>query len=238
MSIRVLIAEDEVDMANLIERILVSQRGCEIYKAGNGTDALDLMSVHEVDLVISDLLMPQMDGLTLLDNIMERWPEKTVVIITAYGSIQTAVDAMKKGAYDYLTKPFDYDGLLMVVDRAIERVKLLTEKKFLHSALTARTALGGIVGTSEKMLRIFETIRNIGPTLVPVLIAGESGTGKEMAARAVHAESSRNEGHFGAVNCAARPDSIAESEFFGYVRGAFTGAIHDKRGLIEEADGG
>ena len=238
MSFSILIAEDEEDMAALIERILTSQRGCEIYRAGNGIEALDLLSVHEIDLVIADLIMPEMDGLALLDNIRERWPEKTVVIITAYGSIQTAVDAMKRGAYDYLTKPFEYDSLLLVVDRAMERVKLLNEKKFLHSALTAQTALGGIVGNSEKMMRVFETIRNIGPTLVPVLIAGESGTGKEMAARAIHAESRRNEGHFVAVNCAALPESIAESEFFGYARGAFTGATHDKRGLIEEADGG
>jgi DNA-binding NtrC family response regulator len=238
MSCRVLIVDDEKDMATLIERILASKRDCETLTAVTGIEALELLSVHEVDLILADLIMPEMDGLTLLDKIRDRWPDKTVVMITAYGSIQTAVDAMRRGAYDYLTKPFDYDSLLLVVDRALERVRLLNEKKFLHSALNAQAALGGILGTSEKMRRVFETIRNIGPTLVPVLIAGESGTGKEMAARAIHSESRRNERHFVAVNCAALPESIAESEFFGYVRGAFTGALHDKRGLIEEADGG
>ena len=235
---RILIADDEEEMVALLERIISTERDCEIYKARTGLAALDVLSWHEVDLVLADLKMPEMGGLELLANIKEKWPDMTVIIITAFGSVDSAVEAMKKGAYDYLTKPFDYDNLLHVIDRAIERVRLLAEKRYLRSVLAAHADYGGIVGKSDKMMKIFDAIKNIGPTSVPVLITGESGTGKEMVARALHSESRRNEGHFVAVNCAALPESIVESEFFGYAKGAFTGAIHDRRGLIEEADGG
>lgn len=235
---RVIIVDDEKDMVALLERIITSQRDFEVLKAGSGPEALELLDTHDIDLVLADMKMPGMDGIQLLENVKRKWPEKTVVIITGVGTIENAVEAMKKGAYDYITKPFQHDDLLLVLDRAFERVRLIEERQYLRSELADRSGFSQLIGLSEPMTRIYETIRSIAGTSAPVLITGESGTGKELAARALHYESKRKDRRFVAVNCGALPETIVESEFFGHAKGAFTGAVRDKKGLVEEADGG
>jgi DNA-binding NtrC family response regulator len=235
MKNKILIVDDEPDMISLLERIISSQRDFEVLKANTALQALDILSEHEADLVLADLKMPEMDGMELLEKIKEKWPDKTIIIMTACGSIANAVDAMKKGAYDYLTKPFQYDDLLMVLDRAFERVNLMSDRRYLQSKLSG---FNEFIGVSSDMVNIYKKIRSVAETSVPVLITGESGTGKELAARAIHFESRRRERRFVAINCGGLPESILESEFFGYVKGAFTGAVRDKKGLLEEADGG
>jgi two-component system response regulator AtoC len=238
MTNKILIVDDEPDMISLLERIISSQRDYEVLKANTGLQALDILSEHEADLVIADLKMPEMDGMELLEKIKEKWPDKTIIIITACGSIANAVEAMKKGAYDYLTKPFQYDDLLLVLDRAFERANLLNDRRYLRSELQGISGFNEIIGVSSDMVKIYDKIRNIAVTSAPVLITGESGTGKELAARAIHFESRRRVRRFVAINCGGLPETILESEFFGYVKGAFTGAVRDKKGLLEEADGG
>jgi two-component system response regulator AtoC len=238
MKNKILIVDDEPDMISLLERIITSQGKYEILKANTGLQALDILSEHEADLVLADLIMPEMDGMELLEKVKEKWPDKTIIIITACGSIENAVEAMKKGAYDYLTKPFQYDDLLLVLDRAFERVNLLDERRYLRSELQVISGFNELIGVSSEMVKIYERIRSVATTSVPVLITGESGTGKELAARAIHFESRRKERRFVAINCGGLPETILESEFFGYVKGAFTGAVRDKKGLLEEAHGG
>ncbi|MHB8881953.1 MAG: sigma-54-dependent transcriptional regulator [Thermodesulfovibrionales bacterium] len=238
MNNKILIVDDEKAMLTLAERIISGQRDCEVLKAETGAEAMELLSLHDVGVVLTDVMMPGMDGMELLAEIKGRWPDITVIIMTAYGSIENAVEAMKKGAYDYITKPFQYDDLLLVVDRAFERVNLLNERRYLQTELSKRFGFKEFIGNSGEMVKIYEIIRNVAPTSAPVLISGESGTGKELAARAIHFESKRKERRFMAINCAALPETILESELFGHVRGAFTGAVRDKKGLLEEADGG
>ncbi|MEJ2697965.1 MAG: sigma-54 dependent transcriptional regulator, partial [Candidatus Sulfobium sp.] len=238
MNGRILIVDDEKDALYLLERMIVAERDYEVLKAESGSEALEMMAAHDVDLVLADLIMPGMDGLELLDRIRESWPEKTFIIMTAAGSIETAVQAIRKGAYDYITKPFQYDELILLIDRALERVRLMDDKRYLQSELEGQSGFSELVGGSEGMLKVYEMIRNVAATSVSVLITGESGTGKELVARAIHFEGRRREGRFIAVNCGGLPETILESEFFGYVKGAFTGALRDKRGLLEEADRG
>lgn len=238
MKSKILIVDDENDMLSMLERIINSQRDYEVLKANSGLQALEQLSAHEVDLVLTDLRMPGMDGMGLLGKIKEQWPDRTIIIMTAAGSIESAVEAMRKGAYDYITKPLEYDNLLLVIDRALERVRLLDDRRYLQTEIEGYFGFSGLIGMSEKMVKVYETIRNVSATSVPVLITGESGTGKELAARAIHFEGRRKERRFVAVNCGALPEPILESEFFGHTRGAFTGAVHDKKGLLEEADGG
>jgi DNA-binding NtrC family response regulator len=238
MSNRVLLVDDENDMLSLMERIITSQRNYEVLKANTGVQALDVLAAHDVDLILTDLKMPEMGGMELLEKVKEKWPDKTFIIMTACGSIENAVEAMKKGAYDYITKPFQYDDLLLALDRAFERVRLLSDMSYLRSELQICSGFNELIGMSEGMVKVYETIRSVAGTSAPVLITGESGTGKELAAKAIHFESKRRERRFVAINCGALPETILESEFFGYVKGAFTGAFRDKKGLLEEADGG
>jgi DNA-binding NtrC family response regulator len=238
MKSKILIVDDEKDALSLLERMIVSERDDEVLKAESGSRALEILAAHDVDLILADMIMPVMGGLELLDRIRERWPEKTFIIMTGAGTIETAVQAIKKGAYDYITKPFQYDELLLLIDRALERVRLLDEKRYLQSALQGHSGFNELVGGSRGMLKVYDVIRNVAATSVSVLITGESGTGKELVARAIHFEGKRRERRFIAVNCGGLPEAIMESEFFGYVKGAFTGALRDKRGLLEEADGG
>lgn len=238
MNNRVLIVDDEEDMLSLVERIITAQRDYKVLKAKTGAEAMEMLSLHDVDVILADMKMPEMDGLELLGRIKERWPDKTIIIMTAYGSIENAVEAMKKGAYDYITKPFQYDDLLLVIDRAFERARLLDDRQYFQGELQRCFGFSELIGNSKEMVKVYETIKNVAITSVPVLITGESGTGKELIARAIHFTSKRKERRFVALNCAAIPETVLESELFGYVRGAFTGAIRDKKGLLEEADGG
>jgi two-component system response regulator AtoC len=238
MDNKILIVDDEKDALSLLERIVVSERDYEVLKAESGFHALETLSARDADIVLTDLKMPGMDGLELLEKIREKWPDKTVIIMTAAGTIETAVEAIKKGAYDYITKPFQYDEILLLIDRALERARLLDEKRYLQSELLGCAGFNELVGKSYEMVKVYEMIRNVASSSVSVLITGESGTGKELVARAIHFESKRRDRRFIAVNCGGLPETILESEFFGYAKGAFTGAVRDKRGLLEEADGG
>lgn len=238
MSNKILVVDDEEDMLSLVERILTARRDYEVLNAKTSAEAIELLSIHDISVVLTDMRMPEGSGLALLERIKEKWPDRTIIIMTAYGSIENAVEAMKKGAYDYITKPFQYDDLLLVIDRAFERVRLLDDKRYFQSELQRCFGFSEIIGNTGVMVKIYETINNVAATSVPVLITGESGTGKELVARAIHFSSKRSERRFMAINCAALPETILESELFGHVRGAFTGAIRDKKGLLEEADGG
>lgn len=237
MKAHVLVVDDERDFLTLIRGSLDSNR-YEVWTAKNGEEALKRVRQTPLDLVLADLVMPGMSGMDLLARIKATNPELTVIMITGFGTIETAVEAMRRGAYDYLTKPFEQDELQMRVERALERVRLLEERRYLHRDRIAREGLHQIIGRSPAIDKVRELIRQVAPTSAPILITGESGTGKELVARALHLLSPRRERRFVAINCTALPEALLESELFGYVKGAFTGAIKDKRGLVEEADGG
>jgi two-component system response regulator PilR (NtrC family) len=191
------------------------------------------------DLVITDLKMPgSIDGLGVLDEVKQITPDSQVIVVTAYATIDSAIAAMKRGAYDYLTKPFKIDEILVVVDRALERQALVRDNAALREKVKDHYRLSALLGRSAAMQRVFELIRKIAGTKTNVLITGESGTGKELVARALHGEGSRSGGPFVAVNCGAIPVTLIESELFGYRRGAFTGAMRDKIGYFEAANGG
>jgi two-component system response regulator AtoC len=237
MKAQILIVDDERDFQTLIRGSLSADR-YEVWTARNGDEALKRIRQTPVDLVLADLIMPGMNGLDLLQRIKGINPELTVIMITGFGTIETAVEAMRHGAYDYLTKPFEQDELQIRVERALERVRLLEERRYLQRDRIEREGLEQIIGRSPAIVKVRELIRQVAPTSAPILITGESGTGKELVARALHLLSPRRERRFVAINCTALPEALLESELFGYVKGAFTGAIKDKRGLVEEADGG
>jgi DNA-binding NtrC family response regulator len=206
--------------------------------AEDGRRALDLLGQSVFDLLLTDQRMPGMDGLELLERARQIAPSMPVVVMTAHGSVGDAVTAMKLGAIDYLTKPFDRDELLLVIEKALRHRRLEHEVAALRAAMRVEHRLGGMIGSSPPMQELFDLLQRVGPTAAPVLIVGESGTGKELVARAVHAGSARASGPFVALNCAAVPDQLLESEFFGFERGAFTGATHAHPGRFEQADGG
>ena len=197
-----------------------------------------LFGLSQPNLVITDMKMSGMDGLTVLRSIKERSPETLVMIITAFGTVDVAVEAMKAGAYDYITKPFNRDALKLTVRKALQFNGLAEENKRLKSELSDRADFHTIVGSSREMEKIFEVIRKVADTEAAIFITGESGTGKELVARSIHANSSRREAPFVAINCAAIPRDLLESELFGHTKGAFTGAVRDKTGKFQVADGG
>ena len=237
MTGKILIVDDEAIQRDIVRDILEDQ-GCDVAAVGNGAEALDYLKTTPVDVMLSDLRMPGMDGVELLQHAKAFDPEIVVVMITAYGSFESAVDAVKKGAYDYLAKPLDKGQLTLVVERALSRRRLADENRALRSQLQERYEFHNIIGHSPQMQEVFKMIEKIAPSQSTVMIYGESGTGKELVARALHSHSKRRDQRFLAVNCAAIPDSLLESEMFGYERGAFTGAIAQKKGLFEEADNG
>ncbi len=234
---RILVIDDDEDFLHLVRRILTGA-GHEVFTAASGEEGLKGAGEMLLDLVLLDLKLPGIDGLELLQAIKAAALELEVLVVTGFGSIETAVEAMRRGAYDYLTKPFEPDELLIRVERALERVRLLNERRALKREQAEGEVLQGLIGQHPAMVRIRTLIRQVAPTSAPVLITGETGTGKELVARALHALSPRRERRFVAVNCTALPETLLESELFGHVKGAFTGAIRDKRGLVEEADGG
>jgi len=234
----ILVVDDERSLREVLT-ICLGRAGHEVVVAESAPQALATMAAREIDLVITDLRMPGgLDGLGLLGEIKKRSPETQVVMITAYATAETAVAAMKRGAYDYVIKPFKVDELLVVVDRALERQALVRDNQALRTKVLGRYRLANLLGKSAAMQRVFELIRKIATTRTNVLITGESGTGKELVARALHAEGPRASRPFVAVNCGAIPDTLIESELFGYVKGAFTGANAAKEGLFEAADTG
>ncbi|MBI4965852.1 MAG: sigma-54-dependent Fis family transcriptional regulator [Desulfomonile tiedjei] len=238
MKARLLIVDDEVDMLRLLKRSLSTDLNCEIETAPDAYRALSLLEGNSFDVILADVRMPGMDGMEFLDRIKRDYHGLTVVMMTAYGTIDLAVQAIKQGAYDFITKPFEHDKLVHMLDKAIERSRLVRENLFLQRRVKEQESFQEMVGASPKMQKIFDTIRLISNTDVTVLITGESGTGKDMAAKAIHRLSQRGNGKFVAVNCPNLPESILESELFGYRKGAFTHATQDKAGLFWEAQGG
>jgi DNA-binding NtrC family response regulator len=231
----ILIVDDEQDLLQLLKRILEPDLSCRVKTASNGDAALKYLGADAFDLVLADIKMPGMNGLELLEYIKKDTPDLTVVMMTAHGDIEMAVQAMKSGAYDFITKPFDHDALLLRLEKALERSRLLKENLRLQRVCQDGNAFHDLVGKSSKMQRVYETIQMVAKTDLTVLITGESGTGKDLTARAIHALSPRRQKSFVAVNCPTVPEHILESELFGYKKGAFTHATQDKIGLFQEA---
>lgn len=235
---RLLIVDDEEDMLRLLKRSLSEDLNCYIETARNATEALKLLEGPPFDVVLADIRMPGIDGMELLERSKIERPDLTVVMMTAYGSIDLAVQAIKKGAYDFIAKPFEHDKLTHLMEKALERSRLVRENLILQRRVREQESFQEMVGSGAKIKKVFETIRLISKTDVTVLLTGESGTGKDMAARAIHKSSDRSSRPFVAVNCPNLPENILESELFGYRRGAFTHATQDKKGLFLEAQGG
>lgn len=233
----VLVVDDDISLRRVI-RMQLQEAGYEVAVAENGDEAVAIIEEQRPNLVITDLRMPAMGGLELLRRVRDEYPDTTVIMITAFGSIETAVEAMKAGAYDYVTKPIDYEALALVVHRAMERQNLLDEVRNLRSALDQRYGFESIVGHSKRLLRVLEMASRVALHDSTVLIRGETGTGKELLARAIHHNSRRKNHPFCIINCGAIPKELIEAELFGFTRGAFTGAHAAKLGKIEMADGG
>ena len=232
----ILIVDDEKNTREGLSRALRGEYA--VAEAENGQRALEWLETHSADVVLSDLRMPGMDGLTLLSRLLGRDPKPVLILLTAYGNIETAVEAMKRGAYDFLAKPVDLDRLDLLLRRALAERRLGDENRRLKEQLDSKDGFENIIGTSPAMREVFETIRQAAPTRATVLIQGESGTGKELVARALHQCSPRREGPFVPVHCAALAPTLLESELFGHEKGAFTGAVERRRGRFEMADGG
>jgi two-component system response regulator PilR (NtrC family) len=235
--IRVLVVDDERSMQEFLEIFLRSE-GYAVETAGDVDSARIQLENGDFDVLITDIQMPGGSGIDLLHAAREMSPETVVIMITAYASTETAIAAMKDGAYDYVTKPFKVDELRIILQKAVEKKVLSSENKRLKSELRVQTRDRSIVGSSLPMQRVYELVLQVASTRANVLITGESGTGKEMVARAIHADGDRSDRAFVALNCAAIPENLLESELFGHVKGAFTGAVQNKAGLFELADGG
>jgi two-component system, NtrC family, response regulator AtoC len=233
----ILVVDDDARMRELIVRVL-AREGYTVRPMACGQEVLQALEEEPVDLVISDIRMPEMDGLTLLQEVKHVAPETSVLMMTAFGSIDTAVQAIKAGAYDYLTKPFKNDELIVVVRRAMEERHLRAEVRALREEVNTKYNFSNILGKSKPMLDLFALIKKVAASRSTVLIQGKSGTGKELVAKAIHYNSPRRARPLVTVNCSAIPKDLLESELFGHIKGAFTGAIANKRGLFEEADGG
>ena len=233
----VLVVEDDAAMRELLVESLADE-GYRVVQAGGGREGVRQVRSHGVDLVVTDLRMPDLDGLDMVRELLTLPASPDVITITAFGTIDTAIKAMKLGAYDYITKPFEIDQLLISIERALRDRELREEVTRLREAVADRYGFGNIIGRSAAMQEVFELIRRLATSPVSVLITGESGTGKELVARALHFNGDRADGPFVPVNCAAIPGELLESELFGYKRGAFTGATQDRTGLLVEAGGG
>jgi DNA-binding NtrC family response regulator len=231
-----LVVDDERNSREGLARALA--RSYHVLLADGGPAALELLASHHVDVMLSDVRMPGMDGLALLQRALARTPRPVCIMLTAYGSIELAVEAMKRGAYDFMTKPINLDRLDLVLRRALRSRDMEAENDQLREQLDRKYGLESIIGQSAPMHEVFETIKQVAPTRATVLIQGESGTGKELVARAIHQLSPRSRGPFVAVHCAALSHALLESELFGHEKGAFTGASERRRGRFELADGG
>jgi len=234
---RIVVIDDEVNAAAALETLL-KEDGYDVARAHEARTGLQLVERHDPDLVLTDLRMPGMDGIELLAKIKELRPETMVIVMTAYGTVKTAVKAMKLGAEDYLGKPIDVEELEVVLQKALERKGLLAEARSLRERLEHKYKLDNLVGESPEMLSVFKTIRQVAASSASVLLLGESGTGKELFAQALHQTSPRRQKPFVKVACAALPETLLESELFGHEKGSFTGAIFTRAGRFEAADGG
>ena len=233
----ILVVDDDASLRKVLTYTL-SEAGYEVLEAGSGEEALDVLAAQTPDVVITDLRMKGMHGLDLLAHVKEQLPQTLVVVITAFGSVDSAVKAMKKGAFDYITKPFDRDALILSIRRALRYRAVASENVRLRQELVGKFSFSNIVGATNVMQELFRSVARVAPTDVTVLIEGESGTGKELIAKAMHFNSPRAGRPLVTVNCAAIPPELLESELFGHVKGAFTGAHRDRTGKFELADRG
>lgn len=233
----VLIVDDETSVRESMEKVL-KKAGYVTESAGSGTEAKVALSKRPFDVVLSDLMMPDGDGFDLLRDIKKKFPNIEVILLTGYGTIEKAVEAMKEGAYDFITKPVKKAIILSTVERAIEHQNLTQENKYLKSQLGKAEVYDEIIGKSQALHDVLEMVERVAPLVSTVLITGASGTGKELIARTIHKKSPRAKKRFVPINCAAIPETLIESELFGHVKGAFTGALRDKTGLFKAADTG
>ena len=233
----VLIVDDEKNYPLILSAVLADE-GFETLTANSGQEALQILASSDVDLILTDMKMPTMDGIELLEKIKERDPDIPVIMMTAHGTVEKAVEAMQKGAYTYILKPFDNDRLVLYTNKALAMFRVVKENRLLRTAVAGQYSFGNIIGKSKKMLEVYEIIQKVAPATATVLIEGESGTGKELVAKSIHFNSPRRNNPFIAVNCSALAESLLESELFGHEKGAFTGAAAMKKGRFELADGG
>jgi len=232
-----LLVDDEAALREAIAERL-SDHGFVVEQASSGEDALARLADFAFDIIVTDLRLPGMDGRAVLDAAIERYPEIIAIIITGYGTVKDAVNAIKQGAADFITKPFQFDALLHVLNSAVEQRRLRSENAYLRSQLEERYRIDGLVGRSRVMRELFQLLETVATTSSTVLITGETGTGKELAARAIHHNSPRRNNRFAAINCTAIPETLLEAELFGHVRGAFTGAVGTRQGRLEQAHKG
>ncbi len=237
MSEKILVVDDEAGMREFLQ-IMLEKMGFEVVASPSGEDAINRLENSHFDLIICDLKLPKIGGMEVLRKSKEINPEVPVIMITAFGSPESAVEAMKLGAYDYITKPFKLDEIQLVINKALEKARLLEENIQLRKELKTKYGFDQLVGLSEPMRRIYQLIRQIAPTNSNILISGESGTGKELVAKAIHYNSPRRSHPFLVVNCASIPETLLESELFGHTKGAFTGAYQARRGMFELAHKG
>ena len=233
----ILIVDDEKNYLTILSAVLEDE-GFEVLTALGGREALEVHKTSDLDLIVTDMKMPGMDGIELLEHIKSVDPDLPIIMMTAHGTIDKAVEAMQKGAYSYILKPFDNERLIIYVKKAISMYQVVKENRRLRDAVESQYHFGNIIGKSKKMRDIFDTIQKVAPAAATVLIEGESGTGKELVARSIHFNGARREKPFVAVNCSALAESLLESELFGHDKGAFTGAVATKKGRFELADGG
>src|SRR5918911_2488453 len=233
----VLVAEDEDLMRAIVTRLL-EEAGYRVAAVSNAEEALERFASEDVALTLTDIRMAGLDGLALPDRIKDIDAEALVIVMTAYSSVDSAVAALRKGAYDYITKPFVNEDLLQSVKNAQRQRELFRENRALRRELDRRYSFSEIIGTSESLQRVFRLVEKVAATNTNILVYGESGTGKELIARAIHHNSPRGTRPFVAINCGALPETLLESELFGHVKGAFTGAVANKTGLLRAAEGG
>jgi DNA-binding NtrC family response regulator len=236
-SIRIFVVDDEQNQRDLLQGFL-QKKGYSVQSAESGEQALSWLKDHICEVILTDHKMPGMDGTALLKEIKTRYPESRVVLITAYGTVEKAVEAMKLGAYDYLTKPIDLEELQIILERIESGILLTRENRQLREALKEKFSFEGLLTQSPKMEEVLSLVARVAPTLSTVLIRGESGTGKELIAKIIHYHSPRSAGPMITINCAAIPENLLESELFGHEKGAFTGALYQHHGKFEQAHGG
>jgi two-component system response regulator AtoC len=235
--LRILVIDDEESIRHMLS-VLLKKEGYAVKCVADGEEGLKEMMARDYDIALCDVRMPKMSGLELVDEITERGIDTTLIIMSAFGNRELALDAIKRGAYDYIDKPFKKDEVLLTLMKAEERLQLRRENEELKKSQSSQPGFHSIVGDSEPMQKVFRTIEKVADYKSTVLLTGESGTGKELVARAIHDRSPRNEGSWVPINCGAIPENLLESELFGHVKGAFTDATADKVGLFQEADGG
>ncbi len=233
----ILIVDDEKNYPPILSAVL-KEEGFETFTANSGPEALQILENSDIDLVLTDMKMPVMDGIELLEKVKMKDPKLPIIMMTAYGTVEKAVEAMQKGAYNYILKPFDNERLVIYVNKALEMYRMVKENRELRSAMETRFGFGNIIGKSKEMQEVFKTIRQVAPTTATVILEGENGTGKELVAKSIHFNSLRRAKAFVAVNCSALSENLLESELFGHEKGSFTGAMAMKKGRFELADGG